>query len=119
MWPSPSSLVAFAVGSLLVTIVPGPDMALVTRQVLAYGQRVARATIAGNILGLVVHITIVAFGLSAVLLASVHVFNVVRLLGAAYLIYLGLTTLRHARASSGSPDVDADRGAKQRAIAFR
>jgi threonine/homoserine/homoserine lactone efflux protein len=119
MGPSLASLLPFALGSVLVTIVPGPDMALVTRQVLAYGQRVARATIAGNILGLVVHITIVAFGLSAVLLASAHVFNVVRLLGAAYLIYLGLTTLRHARASRAALDVSADRVAKTRAIAFR
>src|SRR5256885_9329585 len=39
--PSLSSLLLFALGSLLITIVPGPDMALVTRQVFAYGQRVA------------------------------------------------------------------------------
>lgn len=114
-----TSLLPFALGSVLVTIVPGPDMALVTRQVLAYGQRVARATIAGNILGLVVHITIVAFGLSAVLLASARVFDVVRLIGACYLIYLGLTTLWHARRSHGVTDVTPERAAKTRAIAFR
>lgn len=117
--PSLASLVPFVIGSVLVTIVPGPDMALVTRQVLAYGQRVARATIAGNILGLVVHITIVAFGLSAVLLASAHVFNVIRLIGAAYLIYLGATAIRHARRPGATIDVEPARVAKTRAIAFR
>jgi threonine/homoserine/homoserine lactone efflux protein len=119
MGPSLASLLPFALGSVLVTIVPGPDMALVTRQVLAYGQRVARATIAGNILGLVVHITIVAFGLSAVLLASAHVFDVVRLVGAAYLVYLGLTTLWHARRPGAVREERAERVAKTRAIAFR
>ena len=114
-----SSLLPFALGSVLVTILPGPDMALVTRQVLAYGQRVARATIAGNILGLVVHITIVAFGLSAVLLASARVFDAVRLIGACYLIYLGLTTLWHARRAHAVTDATPERAAKTRAIAFR
>jgi threonine/homoserine/homoserine lactone efflux protein len=116
MWPALSSLLPFALGSALVTIVPGPDMALVTRQVLMYGQRVARATIAGNILGLVVHTTVVAVGLSAVLLASARVFDVVRLIGAAYLIYLGLTTLRHSRRSASTPQAAA---AKTRAMGFR
>jgi len=90
--PSFGSLVPFAIGSVLVTIVPGPDMALITRQVLAYGQKTARATIAGNVLGLVVHTVGVAFGLSAILLGSARIFETVKLLGAAYLIYLGVTT---------------------------
>jgi threonine/homoserine/homoserine lactone efflux protein len=94
-----SSLAPFVVGSVLVTIVPGPDMALITRQVLVYGQRTARATIAGNVLGLVVHTVGVAFGLSAILLGSARVFEVVKLLGAAYLVYLGLTTIFVARAA--------------------
>ena len=102
--PSLSSLLPFALGSLLVTIVPGPDMALVTRQVLAYGQRVARATIAGNILGLLVHTTGVAVGLSAVLLTSARIFDIVKPLGAGCLIYLGLTTLLHARGSASIAD---------------
>ena len=118
--PSLTSLLPFALGSLLVTIVPGPDMALVTRQVLAYGQRVARATIAGNILGLVVHTSVVAAGLSAVLLTSARIFDIVKLLGAAYLIYLGLTTLRHTRSSAPIAEAATpDRVAKTRAVAFR
>jgi len=97
-----SSLAPFVIGSVLVTIVPGPDMALITRQVLVYGQRTARVTIAGNVLGLVVHTVGVAFGLSAILLGSVRVFEVVKLLGAAYLVYLGLTTIFMARAPDDS-----------------
>ena len=118
--PSLTSLLPFALGSLLVTIVPGPDMALITRQVLAYGQRAARATVAGNLLGLVVHTTVVAAGLSAVLLTSVRVFDVVKLVGAAYLIYLGLTALRHSRGrAAGDVTPLPRRGRKKRAVAFR
>jgi threonine/homoserine/homoserine lactone efflux protein len=95
--PSLVSLIPFVVGSVLVTVAPGPDMALITRQVLAHGQRVARATTAGNVTGVLVHTVLVAYGLSAVLLASEHVFVVVKLIGAGYLVYLGVMAIRNAR----------------------
>jgi threonine/homoserine/homoserine lactone efflux protein len=120
--PSISSLLPFVLGSVLVTIVPGPDMALVTRQVLAYGQRVARATIAGNILGLVVHTAGVAFGLSALLLSSARIFEVVKLAGAAYLIYLGATTFWLARRAAAATETGLpppQRAVITRATAFR
>ena len=117
--PSPASLIPFVVGSVLVTIVPGPDMALITRQVLAYGQHVARATIAGNVAGLVVHTAGVAFGLSAILLGSARVFEAVKLLGAAYLIYLGVTTFRHTRTPVGGTGHVRERCVISRGTAFR
>jgi threonine/homoserine/homoserine lactone efflux protein len=115
-----TSLIPFVVGSVLVTIVPGPDMALITRQVLAYGQRAARATVLGNVLGLVVWTTAVALGLAAVLLTSARAFEVVKLLGAAYLVYLGLSTLRHARRSVAAAEGESPaRPSITRATAFR
>ena len=117
--PSLSALVAFAIGSFLVTIVPGPDMALVTRQVLTYGQGVARATIAGNIVGLIVHTAIVAAGLSAVLLGSARVFDVIRLIGAAYLVFLGVTSFRHARRPVIADAVPPERATRTRLMGFR
>lgn len=113
--PSLISLVPFVVGSVLVTIAPGPDMALITRQVLAHGQRVARATIAGNVTGVLVHTLLVAFGLSAVLLASVKVFDAVKIAGAAYLVYLGVLSIRHAR----RPVDHAGPVARSRATGYR
>jgi threonine/homoserine/homoserine lactone efflux protein len=82
---------------------------------------VARATVVGNVAALVLQTTAVAVGLAAVLLSSVRVFDVVKVIGAAYLIYLGLSTLRHARRSAAIGDA-SNRGhtaAKTRSIAFR
>lgn len=102
-------LLLFLPGSILVTIVPGPDMALVMRQVFVGGTGLAQRTIYGNLSGLVVHAVALAAGLSALLAASAQAYTVVKLAGAVYLVYLGVQALRAAR------HVDADAGAEQRA----
>ncbi len=58
----PHSFLLFLAGSILVTIIPGADMALVTRQVVLRGRRTAQATIFGNLSGLVVHALALAAG---------------------------------------------------------
>src|SRR2546421_5775551 len=93
----PQHLLLFLVGSVVVTVVPGPDMALVTRQVVTRGRRAAQATIFGNLTGLVVHAFALAVGLSALLVASATAYSVVKLAGAAYLVFLGVQSLRQAR----------------------
>jgi threonine/homoserine/homoserine lactone efflux protein len=89
-----SLLAPFLLGSLIVTVVPGADMALVTRQVLRGGRPLAHRTIVGNLAGLVVHGSACAAGLSAVLLAYGTAYDAVRLAGAAYLIFLGIQAFR-------------------------
>jgi threonine/homoserine/homoserine lactone efflux protein len=98
----PHHLLVFLVGSLVVTIVPGPDMALVTRQVVSRGRAAAQATIAGNLTGLAVHASALAVGLSALLVASATAYSVVRLAGAAYLVFLGVQSLRRAGRAEGA-----------------
>jgi threonine/homoserine/homoserine lactone efflux protein len=98
-----SRLAPFLLGSVIITIVPGADMALVTRQVLRGGQSLARRTIAGNLCGLVVHGSACALGLSALLLASGTAYNAVRLAGAAYLIFLGVQAFRDRGHLSTAP----------------
>jgi threonine/homoserine/homoserine lactone efflux protein len=93
-------LLLFLSGSILVTIVPGADMALITRQVFVGGTALAQRTIFGNLTGLVVHATALAVGLSALLVASAEAYTVVKLAGAAYLVYLGVQALRSARRAS-------------------
>jgi threonine/homoserine/homoserine lactone efflux protein len=98
-------LLPFLVGSVLVTLVPGADMALVTRQVLVGGTNLAQRTIFGNLTGLVVHAVALAVGLSALLVASAEAYTVVKIAGAVYLVYLGVQALRSAR-RAGEADAD-------------
>lgn len=111
----PHHLLVFLVGSLVVTVVPGPDMALITRQVVTRGRRAAQATILGNLSGLVVHASALAVGLSAILVASATAYNVVKLAGAGYLVFLGLQSLHQARrtraeTNTASPKLAPKRG---------
>ncbi len=103
-------LLPFLAGSILITVVPGADMALIMRQVFLGGTRLAERTILGNLTGLVVHATALAVGLSALLVASAEAYTVVRLAGAAYLVYLGaqslLSALRAGREPGPEPDAD-------------
>src|SRR4051812_2978993 len=90
-------LLPFLLGSILVTVVPGADMALITRQVFVGGTRLAHRTIAGNLTGVMVHGVALAVGLSALLVASAAAYSAVKLAGAAYLVWLGIQTIRYAR----------------------
>ena len=99
-------LVPFLAASIFVNIVPGPDMALVMRQVFIGGTRLAQATIWGNMTGIVVHAVALAFGLSALLATSAEAYSAVKLAGAVYLVFLGVQTLRSARRGGHEPSAD-------------
>ena len=96
-------LLPFLAGSILITVVPGADMALIMRQVFIGGTALAQRTIFGNLAGLLVHGVALAVGLSALLVASATAYTAVKLAGAAYLLYLGVQALRASR----QPTVDA------------
>jgi threonine/homoserine/homoserine lactone efflux protein len=102
----PHHVLVFLLGSIVVTVVPGPDMALITRQVVTRGRRAAQATIFGNLSGLVVHGTALVVGLSALLVASATAYRVVKLLGAAYLVYLGVQSFLQARRTRAADTAD-------------
>ena len=89
-------LIPFLVGSIVINVVPGADMALVMRQVFLGGTRLAQSTIWGNMSGIVVHAIALALGLSALLAASAEAYTAVKLAGAAYLVFLGAQTLLSA-----------------------
>src|SRR5215212_2014623 len=89
-------------------------MALIMRQVFVGGTAVAQRTIFGNLTGLVVHATALAVGLSALLVASAEAYTIVKVAGAAYLIFLGVQSLlsawrsRERRAGETPGDRDAN-----------
>jgi threonine/homoserine/homoserine lactone efflux protein len=96
-------LLTFLPVSILINVVPGADMALIMRQVFLGGTALAQRTILGNMTGIVVHATALAVGLSALLVASAEAYTVVKLAGAAYLIYLGAVSLVGAWRSRRDP----------------
>src|SRR5262252_7689693 len=87
-----TQLLAFIGVSLLLSITPGPDMAVVTRNALAHGRRGVILTTSGVGLALVVWVTATAVGLSALLRTSGEVLFVLKIIGAVYLAYLGVRT---------------------------
>lgn len=81
----------------VLIVVPGPDTALVTKNALLHGRRAALGTALGVNLGLVLWTLAAALGLAAVVRASAVAFTALKLIGAVYLIWLGVQALRAAR----------------------
>jgi threonine/homoserine/homoserine lactone efflux protein len=92
-----TQLLAFGGVSLLLAVTPGPDMAVVTKNALAHGRRGVILTTTGIGLALSIWVAATAVGLSAVLRASGDLLFVLKLVGAAYLAYLGVRALLESR----------------------
>jgi len=90
----------FLLVSAIVVVTPGVDMALVTKNALLHGRSAVRATALGVNLGIFLWSLAAALGLAAVIAASAPAFAAIKLVGATYLVYLGVRTLlrphRHA-----------------------
>ena len=87
-------LIAFVGVSLAVVMIPGPDMALVARNVLRHGRTAGFGTSVGICAGVLFWAAGAAFGVSALLATSALAFTALKVAGGAYLIYLGISTLR-------------------------
>ncbi|MGY6502427.1 MAG: LysE family translocator [Acidimicrobiales bacterium] len=100
--PTTSSLVTFAALSLALIVVPGPSVIFVVGRALSLGRRAALVTVLGNAAGVYAQVLLVATGLGYVVERSITVFTIVKLVGAGYLVWLGVTAIRgrHSLASA-------------------
>ena len=98
-----SHLAAFIGISAIVIAVPGPDTALTVRNTLFGGRARGLATSLGVTTGLVVWTLTASAGVAAIVTASQPVFDAIRIGGAAYIVWLGLVTLRGRRGTAPPP----------------
>ncbi|WP_312028614.1 LysE family translocator [Cellulosimicrobium composti] len=101
--PPPDALLAFALASLVIVVVPGPSVLFVVGRSLSLGPRGGVLSVLGNELGALTLVAAVALGVGTVVATSVAVFTAVKFVGAAYLVYLGVQAVRHRR--DGAVDV--------------
>ncbi|MEM6281519.1 MAG: LysE family translocator [Chloroflexota bacterium] len=87
------SLRVFALASLALVVIPGPAVLYIVARSLNQGRMAGIVSVLGISVGAFVHVCAAALGLSAILMSSAVAFTVVKYLGAAYLIYLGIRTL--------------------------
>jgi threonine/homoserine/homoserine lactone efflux protein len=99
-----SHLIAYAGLIALLTITPGATTMLIARSVIARGQNAGFAVILGGSVGVYVHAMLSAVGLSLILVRSAQLFEVVKLLGALYLMFLGAQSIRRGLRAPQSLD---------------
>lgn len=91
---------AFVAASVALLLIPGPTVLLVLSYSLSQGKRVALATVAGVALGDFIAMTASLAGLGALALASSALFTAIKLIGAVYLVYLGVKLIRNSATAS-------------------
>ena len=106
--PSASTLLAFAVASVVIIVIPGPSVLFTIGRALSAGRREALLTVVGNALGILTQICGLAIGLGPVIAASATAYTVLKVVGAGYLLWLGVQAIRNRRLvaaafSAGAP----------------
>lgn len=94
------SLVAFSIAALVLAITPGPGIAYVVARTVSSGRPEGLASCLGTGIGGMAHVMAAALGLSVLVAQSAMAFNVVKYIGAAYLIFLGIRILMRSKAAA-------------------
>jgi threonine/homoserine/homoserine lactone efflux protein len=95
--PDPTQVALYVAAALLLAVTPGPGIFYVAARTLAGGRIEGVASSFGTGLGGMVHVLAGSLGVSALVLASAELFTALKLVGAAYLVWIGLRTIRSAR----------------------
>ena len=96
--PDLTILATFTLATLVIGLTPGPDMTLFLGKTIQHGKPAGHAALIGAMSGLVVHTLLVAFGVSALLAASQTAFTILKIVGAAYLLWLAVHAIRNGSA---------------------
>lgn len=114
---SPELYAAFVAASVLLILIPGPNVALIVANSVAHGARSGLLTVAGTSAAMIVQLSLSVLGLSGLLMALADGFMWLRWLGVAYLVYLGIkawrapaTDLTSVQADTGRPRTMVLRG---------
>jgi threonine/homoserine/homoserine lactone efflux protein len=101
-------LLAFCITAFVVIAIPGPSVIFVVSRSLTFGRTAGLASVAGNSAGVYIQVIAVAIGIGALVSQSIEIFTAIKLAGAAYLVYLGVQSIRHRRglgeALAAAPD---------------
>src|SRR5690242_4613714 len=90
---STSSLLLFVTGAVVLLVIPGPAVTYVVSRSIGHGRAAGLVSVLGIVTGTLCHVVAATLGLSALLVSSARAFEIVKYLGAAYLVYLGIRTL--------------------------
>jgi len=114
---STGQLLAFALASLVLIVIPGPSVLFVVGRALAHGRRTALASVVGNAVGVEVVAICVALGVGTLVQRSAPVFTAVKLAGGLYLVWLGVRAVRQRRGLAAAfARAEAPRGGRRAAL---
>jgi threonine/homoserine/homoserine lactone efflux protein len=109
MFPNHTSLLIFVSTAALLLAIPGPAVLYIVGRSIGQGRNAGLVSALGIGVGTLVHTAAAAVGLSALLVSSATAFSVVKYLGAAYLVYLGIQRLRSKESLAAASDTSAPR----------
>jgi len=98
MLVDPGRWLAFAITAMVLVATPGPGVLFIVSRGVSLGRRAALATVFGHFCGLMVQVALVAAGVGAIVQESIVVFSVLKLVGACYLVFLGVQAIRKRHA---------------------
>ena len=111
--PTTSALISFFLVALVVIVVPGPSVIFVIGRAMILGTKGAILSVLGNAIGVGVQIVAVAVGVGAVVYSSPTAFLIIRILGAGFLVYLGVSGILHRKEFAKTADSGAHHSTKR------
>lgn len=112
-------ILSVALIHFLAVASPGPDFIMVVRNSLVYSKKSGIYTAVGLGFGILLHVTLALVGIAFIISQSVVLFNIIKLLGAAYLIYIGIKSLRARPANPANKELQHKKGDLTRLKAIR